>query len=151
MSWLQQQKIALDKEIAKVEAETKQRQKEWEARFEEASNALKAFVNTHLNDLKGKKTKDGREITLNLEGGTFHMYADKELMLYLHFSMMEENSYDGDGYSWGTGHYYIKKKVRYCLKYKDTTGYHESGGLESPLRDLYESDLAHYLLTFIDI
>ena len=149
MSWLSEKKKQFDAEEAKKLAAEQKEREELNARHDSAYAELKRFVKNNLADLEGKETKDGKELRIEFDndGHSATMYAGDEKVLYLHFWYNENEKYDGDGCSWGDGTYYLKKEVTYYRPHKDRNGYERKGDW----KDLYEDDLAHYLLTFVKV
>lgn len=151
MSWLTEKKKQFDAEETKRLAKEQKDREECAARHESAYAELKRFVKNTLADLEGKKTKDGKELRIEFdnERHCVTMYAgENEKFLYLHFWYKENERYDSDGCSWGDGTHYLKQEVAYYRAHKDRHGYEQS---PDKWKDLYEDDLAHYLLTFLKV
>ena len=151
MSWLTEKKRQFDAAEAERLAKEKADRDEFAARHESAYKELKQFVKNTLADLEGKETKYGKELRIEFdnERHSATMYAgENEKFLYLHFWYRENEKYDGDGCSWGDGTYYLKQEVAYHRAHKDRHGYERT---EGDWKDLYEDDLAHYLLTFVKV
>lgn len=149
MTWLSSmQKKFTQEEAAKVEREQREAEAAKE-RLSSASNELVRFIETHLQDLVGKKTKNGEVLRMELDKNRScaTMYIGDKPLVTLSFYYWENESYDSDGCSWGDGTYYLKKLASYHQPYKDKGGHN----VEKTYKDLYEEDLAHYLLQFIDM
>lgn len=151
MSWLQTHKAKFDTEAAMKEAKEKQERDACDARWASVKKELQSYAQNTLGDLAGCKTKDGESLSIewNESGNQISLIAGNKALLQLYFSVGEHEEYDSDGCKWGNGEYYTNKQVHYCRKHKCRGGYDKGG--ENRLDTLYDEDLAHYLLLFIDI
>lgn len=147
MSWLNSYKKKFDDEKAEKERKMKESQDAWNHRHQQASNDLNDFVKYHLQDLVGKKTKDGKILRLEIKENYARLYADNEEFVCLHYYYREEEDTDGDGMSWGNGKYYLVKDMQLCRPHKSRGGYDWDGKRS---RLFNEEELAHYLLIFLE-
>lgn len=153
MSWLNEHKVRLDEQDAKVAENARLERELIDSWNESAIAELKSFVDRNLAEIKGKKTEDGKKIRIEWDKkykNQVNVMADDEPFMKLYFHMDEHMDCDGDGCKWGNGQYYINKKVKYCREYMSRDGY-KKGGRESGMEWFYEDSIAEYLLKFIKV
>lgn len=150
MTWLSEHKKKFDQEEVERLAKERKEEEDQQIRRDSASRELVRFVETVLHDLVGKKTKDGKLIRLELDKDRNNaiVYAGNEKFLDLYFWYTQNEKYDNDGCSWGDGIYYLNRQVIYYRPHNIRGGYNADAGKYG---SLYDVDLAHYLLIFIDL
>ena len=151
MSQLQTHKAKFDAEDAAIEQKKKQDEDANNARWASAKKELQEYVQKTIGDLVGCKTKEGEELSIEWSDkyNEVTLLADDKKFLQLYFSVGEHEECDSDGCKWGNGEYYTRRQVIYCRKHKSRGGYDKGG--DSMLHSLYDEDLAHYLLLFVNI
>lgn len=151
MSWLQTHKAKFDEAAAKKVAADKKEKDYAEATWASAKRELQAYAQQTLGDLAGRKTKDGERLSIEWDKtyNQVQLIAGEKPLLQLRFSVYEHEDGDSDGCKWGNGEYYTKKQVQYYRKHEDRSGYNKGG--DGLLNELYDEDLAYYLLLFVDV
>lgn len=153
MSWLKNYKAKFDEEEAVKKAAEKKEKEKIDSLHASAVSQLKSFVKNDLKEIIGKKTKDGKKISVKWNAkydNQVQLLAGREPFLELYFSVGEHTENDSEGCKWGNGEYYIEKAVKLCRRFECKSRY-EKGGPDSRLETMYYENVAEYLLKFIDI
>jgi hypothetical protein len=144
MGWLEDFAEKFAKEEAEKKAKEDKKEEFFKSWHETVDKERKSFMQNKLGSLVGRKTKDGRIISMNEDT----LLADGQPLLGVRFWLGEHEEHDSDGCRWGNGDYYVNKHVIYYIKHKNKSGY-DRGGPEDKLHFLYEEDIAHYLLQLL--
>jgi len=147
MSWLDGYKQKFDNEIAEKERKIRESDETYQRRHLSACQQLQDFVKVYLQDLVGKKTKDGKILRLEIKENHASLYEDDQPFVALHYQEEERSVYlNGNSYTCGNGQYKLVKNMHLCKPHKNRGGSDENGKIT---KRLCEETLAHYLLTFL--
>jgi hypothetical protein len=150
MGWLDSYKNKFDAEEAEKEKESKVKSAMWKRYREDADKALATLVKNSLQELVGKKTKDGKVLRIEADNGYCAgviVYAGDEKLLSISYYYQEGQDYDGDGMSWGNGSYSLIKNMYLYRPSKSRYGSSYDKGRSAGLD---EEELAYYLLTILE-
>lgn len=146
MGWLEGHEQRIAKEKAAREAEAERERKFHQDRWNRRDKEGKEWVKHRLEDLVGRQTKFG-PLALEHDRCRVTVKGGDEKLASVHFSSREDEKYDRDGCSWGTGVYYDTINLVLSKEWVDGNGVKQQ-----PYNHEYccEEKLAEYLIHFLE-
>lgn len=160
MSWLAEQKAKADSEKAERDKREAAERAACESRHQSSIARTKREYQSKFADLEGKicwqevgdqKKKLGK-FHAKIKESTITFYAGDTKLGSVHYWLREEEKYDGDGCSWGTGSYYETSDMWLFLPYtkKDGTKVEAQAGWFGGEATSYQgAAYDDYLLNFV--
>lgn len=152
MSWLKNQKAALDKEAAEKRNQVNEAKRFTESMWENCNRRAERFAEKCFKELEGKKTTFGK-FRYVVEGHFIRFYGGDTEIGSIAFTWGENERYDNDGCAWGDGTYYDSGNLYRLLPWKDAAGKEHRNDYTSFKEGVEhcEKQLAEYLLNFVKV
>lgn len=166
MSWLAEQKKQIDAEKAEREKKEAENRAACEGRHKDSQARTQREHKNKFAGLEGKmcwQEVDGQKKKL----GKFHSFFDDTTIAFfagdtklgeINYWLREEEEYDGDGCSWGSGRYYETSSMWLYLSYTKKDGRKveaQAGKYGGPAVSYngcaYDDYLGEYLLNFVKL
>ena len=147
MGWLKDHEKRLAEETAKRKAHEAELAARTNARHRESISRMTHFYDTKLRDVEGKRTKNGGVMHVKIDGSTADIFIDDECIATVRFYYEEDVEYYNDGGCGPLGTYTATSSMWLRRDWEDHNGTQHSRTQFN--RQLYEPELAEYLLSFL--